>query len=239
MSLSILASVLIIFIPSYVFAVTFRMMKVPLKVSLKDYKTPIQIVLLGVILPAIPYFLAYAVSSLFATISFYTPWKVLIGVVDFKSIPWADKWLFWSILFLIFCFIEALLLSLLARSKNGLIFLDWLHILDEQEYLAQSANSLSIEIDITVDGLPFVYSGTIEKIRTSSLLNRDCLQLSKVLKIPIEIANKDLGNYMVDIISKPETDSRAWLKTMIFPKDKINTLNLRVQKTKEFEIQLL
>lgn len=243
MSLSIFALILLVIVPSYIFAVTFRMMKVPLRISLADYKAPVQIFLLGILLPAIPYFLAYAISNLTTALTFYTPWKVVIGVITSESINWHERWTYWTILFFIyfvFCFLEALLISLLARSWSGLIILfDRLQILDEQEFLAQRAKLVAIEIDITVVGLQFVYSGTIEKTHTSSLLNSGCVQLSKVLKIPISEANKDIGSYLLEVVNKPETDSREWLKTMVFPKDKINTLNLRVQKIRDFEIQLL
>ncbi len=243
MPLPALVFILLIIAPSYIFALAFRNFKVPLKISLADYKAPPQILLLGVVLPALPYSLAYAVVRMFDSLNFFTPLKVFIGLLKLENIHWGNRswpWLLFFLGYYFFCFVEAVLISKASKTaglwKSIIILFDKLQILDEQEYLAQQSAKILTEIDLTVIGSQFVYSGTIEKIRTNKWLNQDCIQLTNVLKIPMDKADTDLANYLKEALQSKGTDSREWLKTMLFPKDKINTLNLRVEKAREFEI---
>lgn len=230
---SILAFALLSIGPSFLAAYLFYLVGVPIKISLSDPKSPLQLLFLGVILPAPAYLVSYAIFKLpYPGANPFLPILVAIGIIGQPSgQTFISEFRMWFTFFVIYYSLCALLFTFLAlafRYLENADFLETFGLLDDERFATLLANDVRIYVDIvTVDG-NFVYAGMLRNTTSKIYFKGGAVILSDVLKIPVDEADKPIEMYALERAAAGQLDARSYLGEMCFPKASIANINIRV-----------
>jgi hypothetical protein len=208
-------------------------MKIPLRISFSQPNLPVQLFVLGILLPMPSYFLALSLTKLFFDFDSTTPILFLIGVLETPK--QADlttnfpMWLCFIAIYYCFNFLVAFFLGLLFTWSDTIsVWFEKISIIDEDKYANLQSNKVLVEVDIvTVDG-QFIYSGKLGGGISEIYFSQGTIVLSDVLKIPIKEGELPIEEYKGILVAEGKLSSASFLKKMIFPKNNISNVNVRV-----------
>lgn len=233
MQFSAFIFILIILIPSLIHSVVLRLMKIPLRISFSQPNLPIQLFVLGIILPLPSYFIALGLTRLFFDLDGTAPILYIIGILNAPTsdsvITEFTTWTCFISIYFLLCGITAFFLGLLFNwSETIATAIEKISIIDEDKFASLQSDKVNIEVDIvTVDG-QFIYSGKLGGGLSEIYFPQGTIVLADVLKIPISDGELPIEEYRGKLLAEERLSSASFLKRMIFPKNNISNVNVRV-----------
>ena len=144
-----------------------------------------------------------------------------------------NSWLLFLSLYYFFCIFFALVASMAFKVFDTVSLLfEKLSIIDEEKYISLNAKSADIELDIlTIDG-NFIYSGKIDVGYPEIYFPNKSVVLKDVIKIKNDAQFVDLEEYKASLVLDGKIKTNNFLKRMIFPKDAIANINVKIDKVR-------
>lgn len=233
MQFSAFIFILIILMPSMIHSVVLRLMKIPLRISFSQPNLPVQLFILGILLPMPSYFFAVGSTRMFFDLDGLKPILYLIGILEAPNrdelIHDFPMWICLISIYYIFSLVMAFFLGLLFNwSETIAVWFEKISIIDEDKYANLQSNKVIVEVDVvTVDG-QFIYSGKLGGGLSEIYFSQGTIVLSDVLKIPLGDGSLPIDEYKGILAVEGRLSSTSFLKKMIFPKNNISNINVRV-----------
>lgn len=137
MQFSVFLFTLIVVVPSLLFSAFFNVNNIPLKINVNKPNLPIQLFLLGLVLPLIPFLLACAVVTTQHEIGILSLFLHIGGMAPAldpsKITDIALRWIPFLALFYTFCLMTAMICSIvIGKFPGALKYLEAIGVTDEE-----------------------------------------------------------------------------------------------------------
>lgn len=234
MAISVFSLTLLIVVPSVISAAMFSLGKIPLRLSLQQTNLPVQLFFLGLLIPALPYVLAYVVTSYTWSMCWTTPLFAAVGLLDDvltieRIRSGAVKWTLFFVSFYLLCVaMSGVVILVLRRYPKLMDACERLGMMDDQKVAEAWGDQVLTEVDIVSNHGQYIYSGWLKSGRNSFFFDGGGIVLRKVRRTKIEDGDKP--------IEKTQNQSEeTLLGEMYFPKKNIVNINLRTETKMKFE----
>lgn len=232
MELSASAIVIALFclLPSYIHLIVANVFSLPIR---KDFSFQLSVgfIFFGLLAPVLPFFISFIWWNPFG-VSWQTIFKLILdeGFVvnwDRRNLWVSALFLFWG-LNVSFSLFTAWILKLLLSNPDSRLS-DWiqktfqnLELWDTGRFLSTRGTEGGIDLDILCSNHSIIYMGRFSRELESSEFKNGAYELNNVFKVNLEDAVKPYED-----VKKGLANQNSFLKTMIFPKEKIENIHIR------------